>query len=194
MKNYFNIILIVLLSVSLITTSVLISKTVKQAKELKLKASNIEVLNSKLQTYRNSLNQSVAKIRSITYTNAEYKAYKQEDIQTIKQLNIRLKNALNTTNVNTVIETRYKSKLIYTPKDTCFSFKDNYSTVNGCINNNYVVGTTTNKDSLFLVVHTEYTKRFWFIKYGLKVSNVTAKAANPNTTITGLQFIEIKKN
>lgn len=193
MKNYLNLILIVLFAVLLISVSALISKTIEQGKEIDRKTSNIVALNSNLETYRNFANQSVAKTRALTYTNAEYRTFKAQDTQTIKELKIRLKNALNTTNIETQTITEFKTKLIYTPKDTCFVYKDEFYDVNGCIINDSVAQNIKSKEKLFLVLHSEFTKHFWFIRYGRKVTNITAKTANPNSSITALEFVELKK-
>lgn len=193
MKNYLNILILVIFGVLVISVSALINKTIEQSKEIERKTSNIIALNSNLETYKNSLNQSVAKIRALSYTNAEFKTFKAKDVETIKQLKIRLKNALNTTNIETQTITEFKTKLIYTPKDTCFVYKDEFYDVNGCIINDSVAQNIKSKEKLFLVLHTDFTKKFLFIRYGRKVTNITAKTANPNTTITSLDYVVIKK-
>jgi type II secretory pathway pseudopilin PulG len=193
MKNYLNILILVIFGVLILSVSALISKTIEQSKEIKRKTSNIIALNSNLETYRNFANQSVAKNRALTYTNAEYRTFKAQDTQTINQLEIRLKNALNTTTIETITETKYETRLIQIKEDTCFNFSDKYTDVSGCITSGLVKGKVISRDSLFIVVHTERAKKFWFIKYGLKVTNVTAKTANPNTTILGIEHTVLKR-
>lgn len=161
--------------------------------ELKRKTQNIETLNSNYKSYKNSYGQTVAEKKALTYTIDEFKHFQSKDAQTVAELKIKAKNVKEVVKVETKTETIFKDKNIYIQKDTCFTATDGYVTLETCIKNDSSFKKVTNKDSLFIAVSTEHTKRFLWFKYGYKVSGVTAKYNNPNTEIIGLEFTEIKK-
>ena len=193
MKQYLNLLLFVILAVLMVSVSALISENSKQKKEIARQAQNTNVLNDSISTFKNKHGEYISKIGALSYTVGEYERLMAKDKQIISDMKIKLKNALNTTKVETKTEVVFKEKLIYNPDSTvCFEFSDGWSSIDACINEDSIVGKFTNKENLFLVVHTEKTKRFLWWRYGTKVTDISAKSENPNTTIEKLQYTIIK--
>lgn len=176
------------------------NKTLK--KEVTMQTTNVEVLNSKLETYRITVNThvkkingkdslislNVGKIQALTYTVNQYKDFEVTNNQTITELKIKLKTADNSSNIvtNTVTNT------IAILKDSCFSQKTEWQDISGCILKGKISIQTVNRDSLFAVINTVSKHNFWFVHWGEKISSLTAVSKNPNTQITGLEFIILK--
>lgn len=194
MKQYLNLLLFVILAVLMISVSALISENAKKEKEIERISQNISVANDSVRYYKDRAGEHVATIGALSYTVGEYERFMAKDKETINDMKIKLKNALNTTKVETKTEVVFKEKLIYKPDSTvCFEFSDSFTSIDACINKDSIVGKFTNKEKLFLVVHTEKTKRFLWWRYGTKVTDISAKSENPNTTIEKLQYTIIKK-
>lgn len=193
MKQYLNLLLFVILAVLMVSVSALISENSKQKKEIARQAQNTNVLNDSISTFKNKHGEYISTIGALSYTVGEYERFMAKDKQTISDMKIKLKNALNTTKVETKTEVVFKEKLIYKPDSTvCFEFSDSFTSIDACINEDSIAGKFTNKENLFLVVHTEKTKRFLWWRYGTKVTDISAKSENPNTTIEKLQYTIIK--
>ena len=193
MKQYINLLLLVILAVLMISVSALISENAKKEKEIERISQNISVANDSVRYYKDRAGEHIATIGALSYTVGEYERFMAKDKETINNMKIKLKNALNTTKVETKTEVVFKEKLIYKPDSTvCFEFSDGWSSIDACINEDSIVGKFTNKENLFLVVHTEKTKRFLWWRYGTKVTDISAKSENPNTTIEKLQYTIIK--
>lgn len=192
-KQIFQIILVVLFIGMAVAISIMTAQLRSNREEIQRKTQNIETLNSNYKSYKNSYGQTVAEKNALTYTIDEFKHFKAKDAQTISELKIKAKNVKEVVKVETKTETIFKEKLVYSDSTTCFEFSDGYTSINACLNKDSIAGKFTNKDSLFIAVSTEKTKRFLWWRYGYKVSGVTAKYNNPNTEIIGLEFTEIKK-
>ena len=193
MKQYLNLLLFVILAALMISVSALISENAKKEKEIERISQNISVANDSVRYYKDRVGEHVATIGALSYTVGEYERFMAKDKQTISDMKIKLKNALNTTKVETKTEVVFKEKLIYKPDSTvCFEFSDSFTSIDACINKDSIVGKFTNKENLFLVVHTEKTKRFLWWRYGTKVTDISAKSENPNTTIEKLQYTIIE--
>ena len=193
MKQYLNLLLFVILATLMISVSALISENAKKEKEIERISKNISVANDSVRYYKDRVGEHVATIGALSYTVGEYERFMAKDKQTISDMKIKLKNALNTTKVETKTEVVFKEKLIYKPDSTvCFEFSDSFTSIDACINKDSIVGKFTNKENLFLVVHTEKTKRFLWWRYGTKVTDISAKSENPNTTISKIQYTIIK--
>lgn len=193
MKQYINLLLFVVLAILMISVSELISENAKKEKEIERISQNISVANDSVLYYKDKAGEYVATIGALNYTVGEYERFMAKDKETINNMKIKLKNALNSTKVETKTEVVFNEKLIYKPDSTvCFEFSDSFTSIDACINKDSIVGKFTNKENLFLVVHTEKTKRFLWWRYGTKVTDISAKSENPNTTIEKLQYTIIK--
>lgn len=192
-KQIFQLSLIVIFIVMAVTISIMTAQLRLNRNEIQRKTQNIETLNANYKSYKNGYGQTVAEKKALTYTIDEFKHFQAKDAQTIAELKIKAKNVKEVVKIETKTETIFKEKLVYSDSTTCFEFSDGYTSINACLNKDSIAGKFTNKDSLFIAVSTQHTKKFLWFKYGYKVSGVTAKYNNPNTEIIGLEFTEIKK-
>ena len=193
MKNYLNLLLFVLIAVLMISVSALISQNINQAKEINRQKQNVYSLNDTISHIKNKNGEYIAKISSMTYTLGEYERFMAKDAQTIKDMNIKLKNALNSTKIVTVTETKFKEKIIMQPDSTtCFDYTDGWTSISACFSKDSIAGKFSNREELFLVVYTERTKKFLWWRYGAKITNITAKSENKNTTISELKYTVFK--
>lgn len=193
MKQYLNLLLFVILATLMISVSALISENAKKEKEIERISQNISIANDSVRYYKDRSGEYVATIGALSYTVGEYKRFMAKDKETINDMKIKLKNALNTTNVETKTEVVFKEKLIYKPDSTvCFEFSDSFTSIDACINKDSIAGIFKNREELFLVVHTKKTKRFLWWRYGTKITDISAKSENPNTTISKIQYTIIK--
>lgn len=193
MKNYLNLLLFVLIAVLMISVSALISQNINQTKEINRQKQNVFSLNDTISQIKNKNGEYISKISSMTYTIDEYERFMAKDAQTIKDMNIKLKNALNSTKIVTVTETKFKERIIIQPDSTtCFDYTDGWTSISACFNKDSIAGNFSNREELFLVVHTERTKKFLWWRYGTKITNITAKSENKNTTISELKYTILK--
>jgi hypothetical protein len=168
---------------------------------------NVKVLNSNYKSYKaayknglktkkgqdsvNILN--VAQIKALTYTVSDLKDYNSAAVQLIKDLNLKLKNVQNVSDI-----TINTNQNIHTPTimkgDSlkCFDFSDMFLKLSGCAGNKGTDIKYNLTDSLFAVIDMVKAHNFLFFHWGNKVSGLTAVSKNPNSHITGLKFTVVK--
>ena len=179
-----------LMSVALVIS---FDKIGKQKAEISRKTQNIEVLNGEITTSKTKSEQLMSKIGALTYTVGEYERLKAKDAETIADMKIRLKNVSNSTRIQTITETKFVDKLITQPDSTiCFDYSDKFNAFSGCLNKDSIFGKFSNREELFLVVHTKKTKKFLFWEYGRKITEISAKSENPETRISKIDYIVVK--
>ena len=179
-----------LMSVALVIS---FDKIGKQKAEISRKTQNIEVLSDEITTSKTKSEQLMSKIGALTYTVGEYERLKAKDAETIADMKIRLKNVSNSTRIQTITETKFVDKLITQPDSTiCFDYSDKFNAFSGCLNKDSIFGKVSNREELFLVVHTKRTKKFLFWEYGRKITEISAKSENPETRISKIDYIIVK--
>lgn len=190
------------IAVLAILLNVLFSLYSKEKKEVARQSSNVEVLNSNYTSYKAAyktglknihgkdsiIRLNAGKIRALTYTVDEYKQFSARDAQTIKELNISLKNAQSASN----IETQTVTNTVIQLKDSCFNQVTDWQDISGCIKNGEISIKTTSRDSLIAVISTVSKHNFLFFHWGNKISSLDVVSKNPNTQIKGLKYTIIK--
>lgn len=185
-----------------------------------LKEENIRLLNNqeilltekqsamaKSQTYKVSDSLNAAKASGLQFTLKEYKKYRTQDLQLIEQLKIK-KSGLQKI-INSQIETigYLSAKLndsvridtISNITDTlkCFDYKSKWTDVSGCIHvkHNNINLQIKNRESLKIVETVTYKRFLGFLWKTNKIKNrqLDAISENPNTIITNLDYINIKR-
>ena len=198
--KYWYIVAITVLSIFLY---IFISSNAKLKQEVEQQTQNVEVLNSKIQTYQvkvntglktikgkdSIINLNVAKVQALTYTVSEYKKYEWQDAQTIQSLRTQLKYAQNASNISTQTITNTVTVL----KDSCFNQTSEWQDISGCIKKGTISIKSVNRDSLLAVISTKSKHNFLFFHWGEKITDLNVISKNPNTTITGLRFTVIKR-
>jgi len=131
---------------------------------------------------------------------SELNKYRSEDVKLIESLKVDKKRLKQITTAQ--IQTIYELKGIVVDSiyidnyiiDTlhCITISDKWFDMSGCIDaNSKFVGRFENRDSLLYVEHI-IPKKFWFIKWGVKERRQEIVSRNPNTKITGAEFVTIK--
>ena len=180
----------------------LIDANKKKTAELERTTNNVETLNFNFRAYKSGYNTGLktihgkdsiiqlnaAKVQALTYKNAEYKQFSVLDAQTIKELNLKLKNVQSVTNIGT-------STLATTPivRDSlnCLNYKDKFTTILGCFKGDSINLTVENRDSLTTVVSRIPKYHFLWWSWGVRAIQLDIRAQNPNTKFTYLKYIEL---
>lgn len=193
MKKYIYLGIAAVLFLMSLALVISFDKIGKQEAEISRKTQNIEVLSGEITTSKTKSEQLMSKIGALTYTVGEYERLKVKDAETIADMKIRLKNVSNSTRIQTVTETKFVEKLITQPDSTiCFDYSDKFNAFSGCLNKDSIFGKFSNREELFLVVHTKRTKKFLFWEYGRKITEISAKSENPETRISKIDYIVVK--
>ena len=193
MKKYIYLGIAAVLFLMSVALVISFDKIGKQKAEISRKTQNIEVLSGEITTSKTKSEQLMSKIGALTYTVGEYERLKAKDAETIADMKIRLKNVSNSTRVQTITETKFVDKLITQPDSTiCFDYSDKFNAFSGCLNKDSIFGKFSNREELFLVVHTKKTKKFLFWEYGRKITEISAKSENPETRISKIDYIVVK--
>ena len=193
MKKYIYLGIAAVLFLMSVALVISFDKIGKQNAEISRKTQNIEVLSGEITTSKTKSEQLMSKIGALTYTVGEYERLKAKDAETIADMKIRLKNVSNSTRIQTVTETKFVDKLITQPDSTiCFDYSDKFNAFSGCLNKDSIFGKFSNREELFLVVHTKRTKKFLFWEYGRKITEISAKSENPETRIIKIDYIVVK--
>ena len=193
MKKYIYLGIAAVLFLMSVALVILFDKIGKQKAEISRKTQNIEVLSGEITTSKTKSEQLMSKIGALTYTVGEYERLKAKDAETIADMKIRLKNVSNSTRIQTITETKFVDKLITQPDSTiCFDYSDKFNAFSGCLNKDSIFGKFSNREELFLVVHTKRTKKFLFWEYGRKITEISAKSENPETRISKIDYIIVK--
>lgn len=193
MKKYIYLGIAAVLFLMSLALVISFDKIGKQEAEISRKTQNIEVLSGEITTSKTKSEQLMSKIGALTYTVGEYERLKVKDAETIADMKIRLKNVSNSTRIQTVTETKFVEKLITQPDSTiCFDYSDKFNSFSGCLNKDSIFGKFSNREELFLVVHTKRTKKFLFWEYGRKITEISAKSENPETRISKIDYIVVK--
>lgn len=185
-----------------ILLNVLFSMYSKEKKEVSRQSSNVEILNSNYTSYKAAyktglknargkdsiISLNAGRIKALTYTEGEYKRFRSKDAQTIKELNISLKNAQNVSN----IETQTITNTVIQLKDSCFNQVTQWQDISGCIKKGEISIKTTSRDSLIAVISTVSKHNFLFFHWGDKISSLDVISKNPNTQIAGLKYTIVK--
>lgn len=183
--------------------------------------SNQEILLTQKQTimaesqkYKVSDSLSAAKVSELQFTLKEYKKYRAQDLQLVKQLKIKksdlqkvIGSQMETLNilsaklndsikVDTIINTSY---VAVNTTDTlkCFGYKSKWTDISGCINlkSDSINLQIKNRESLKIVETVVYKRFLGFLWKTNKVKDrqVDIISENPNTTIVNLDYVSIKR-
>lgn len=186
----------------------------------KLKEENIRLLNNqeilltekqsamaKSQTYKVSDSLNAAKASGLQFTLKEYKKYRAQDLQLIEQLKIKksdLQKVINSqietiSNLSAKLNDSVRIDTISNMLDTlkCFDYKSKWTDVSGCMHlkHNSISMQIKNRESLKIVETVAYKRFLGFLWKTNKIKNrqVDVMSENPNTIITNLDYINIKR-
>lgn len=173
-----------------------------------------QTIMAESQTYKVSDSLNAAKVSELQFTLKEYKKYRAQDLQLVKQLKIKksdlqkvIGSQMETLNilsaklndsikVDTIINTSY---VAVNTTDTlkCFGYKSKWTDISGCINlkSDSINLQIKNRESLKIVETVVYKRFLGFLWKTNKVKDrqVDIISENPNTTIVNLDYVSIKR-
>lgn len=176
--------------------------------------SNQEILLTQKQTimaesqaYKVSDSLNAAKVSELQFTLKEYKKHRAQDLQLIEQLKIKKSDLQKVIDSQTETINSLSAKLndsiridtITNIADTlkCFDYKSKWTDVSGCIDLkcDSVNLQIKNRESLKIVETVVYKRFLGFLWKTNKVKDrqVDVVSENPNTTITNLDYVSIKR-
>lgn len=177
------------------------------SKENKLLKNNQKVLLDSNKSYkvRDSLNAVNTELLALKMS--ELKKYREEDMKLINDLKLSKSQlekiiSLKTEAINS-LKAALKDSIV---RDTvtnqidtlkCFNYKSVWIDVDGCIRKDSVNLQVKNREKLKAIESLE-KKKFWFMKlpiwlFGYKNKQLDVISLNPNTTITNVEYISVRK-
>lgn len=171
---------------------------------------NEKTLLSRVETYitRDSLN--AATVDALTLQLSDYEMYRANDMEVIKQLQVKNRNLQSVTNTQATtianLQGIMRDTIIYNYElpangsliDTlhCIDIKNTWFEFHGCTDNEYnFSGTFKNVDTLLIVETVKYKRFLGFLWKTAKIKNRKADVVsrNPYTTINDIEYITIKQ-
>lgn len=208
------IIKIAIIAVAILAFVLAFHKIHKLKEENARLLSNQEILLTQKQTimaesqaYRVSDSLNAAKVSELQFTLKEYKKYRAQDLQLIEQLKVKksdlqkvIDSQTETINslsakLNDSIRIDTVTNIIDTLK--CFDYKSKWTDVSGCIDlkRDSINLQIKNRESLKIVETVVYKRFLGFLWKTNRVKDrqVDVVSENPNTTITNLDYVSIKR-
>lgn len=176
--------------------------------------SNQEILLTQKQTimaesqaYKVSDSLNAAKVSGLQFTLKEYKKYRAQDLQLIEQLKVKKSDlqkviGSQTETINSLsakLNDSIRIDIVTNIVDTlkCFDYKSKWTDVSGCIDlkRDSINLQIKNRESLKIVETVVYKRFLGFLWKTNKVKDrqVDVVSENPNTTITNLDYVSIKR-
>lgn len=208
------IIKIAIIAVAILALVLAFHKIHKLKEENARLLSNQEILLTQKQTimaesqaYRVSDSLNAAKVSELQFTLKEYKKYRAQDLQLIEQLKIKKSDLQKVIDSQTETINSLSAKLndsiridtVTNIADTlkCFDYKSKWTDVSGCIDLkcDSINLQIKNRESLKIVETVVYKRFLGFLWKTNKVKyrQVDVVSENPNTTITNLDYVSIKR-
>lgn len=208
------IIKIAIIAVAILAFVLAFHKIHKLKEENARLLSNQEILLTQKQTimaesqaYRVSDSLNAAKVSELQFTLKEYKKYRAQDLQLIEQLKVKKSDLQKVIDSQTETINSLSAKLndsiridtVTNIADTlkCFDYKSKWTDVSGCIDlkRDSINLQIKNRESLKIVETVVYKRFLGFLWKTNKVKDrqVDVVSENPNTTITNLDYVSIKR-
>lgn len=208
------IIKIAIIAVAILALVLAFHKIHKLKEENARLLSNQEILLTQKQTimaesqaYRVSDSLNAAKVSELQFTLKEYKKYRAQDLQLIEQLKVKKSDLQKVIDSQTETINSLSAKLndsiridtVTNIADTlkCFDYKSKWTDVSGCIDLkcDSINLQIKNRESLKIVETVVYKRFLGFLWKTNRVKDrqVDVVSENPNTTITNLDYVSIKR-
>ena len=157
---------------------------------------NQTVLNGTIKSYITKSGKQAVSIAQLDYNLNEFKKYQSEDVKTIKDLGLKLKQVetMIKVGITTVIRDTLimRDTVIIDDTVSIFRKKDNYIDLTGVVRHDTVLLDFMHNDTISNIAHWTYKK--WFI-FKCKTDVIQLESVNksPYSKINWNQFIKIKK-
>lgn len=163
---------------------------------------NTETLLSNIRQYKLDSTTQVTETSRLQLTLKEYKKYREDDIRTIKELGLKLKQIKASMNHQVSVEVPIKAELrdtvIYreiTPPLIAkqFNLSDKYREFYGTILEDSIQAHLSLNVTLKQYLYLVYKHKFLWFRWGINGVNQAIISNNPYVKINYSEFIEIKK-
>lgn len=187
--------------ISTIATILVLSFMLRQTIQEKQRyQSNQSALLNDITTFKTKDSLNAAQVERLTLTNSEFRKYNVDQLQTISNLNLKVRRlqsaSQSATQSQYIINTQIKDSLIYLPGKTdtlkCIQAKDKWFNLDGCIREKQFKGIVQTIDTLDTYID-RVPRKFLFIKYGTKAIRQTVVNKNPDSKIIYTEYIEFRK-
>ncbi len=166
----FGLITTVLLAIALV---IAVKCCITQKDEVNRQSNNVKAMAGDIAYYQLRDSLETAVVGALEFKVGELEKYRADDAELIKDLNLRLKDVRTITKINTVTHDSVAFILI----DSCFDYKDRWTSFNGCLGGNFEYSV---RDSVASIINVEYQRHFlwwrWRPCYNCEIVNF-----NPNS-------------
>lgn len=158
---------------------------------LKTAENNFRIVQAENDTFKTRLNRFASEAEALQLSISQMKKLRARDIQTIKDLNIKLKDADFLINIGSKTEFKYialvKDSIIKDTVYPCIDYTDNYFHIDGCIKEKKFYGNTYFIDSLSIVGSP--VKSGWWIFKKTVGAKISVENLNPSSKIFFNEYI-----
>lgn len=159
--------------------------------DLKTAENNFKIVQTENDTFITKLNRFASEAEALQLSISQMKKLREKDIQTIKDLNIKLKDADFLINIGSKTEFKYialvKDSIIRDTIYPCIDYTDNYFHIDGCIKEKKFYGNTYFIDSLSIVGSP--VKSGWWIFKKTVGAKISVENLNPSSRIFFNEYI-----
>ena len=162
---------------------------------------NQTALTEKVRYYQTESGKNAARVTELTLKKDEFEKMCQEQVETIKDLKLKLKRveSVSTTATNTSITVVTQLRDTVIIRDTLtvanvkhFNWSDSWNYIHGIIDGNNVECTYEGNDTINIVA-TRVPKKFLFFRWGTKYIQIDAVNSNPSSRILYNRTIKVTK-
>jgi hypothetical protein len=161
--------------------------------EIEIQKENVKTLNTSVYKFKTDSGLDAAKIRSLAYSKKELETYREEDIQTIQDLKIKLKNVTSAMRVKTETITKIETRIIYNDTLKCIDYKSEFIDVKGCFGDSIMNLEIHTREKLSAIITTQFKHKFLWFEWGTQTFDLTVTSKNKRTIITDLDYVVIKQ-
>lgn len=200
MKLKIFLFIILILALCRINSLIDENKRLKSNQDILL--SEKAAITTESQKYKVADSLNAIKVSELQLTLAEYKKYRANDLQLIKQLKSKKSDAQKVISAELEMHNGASAKLkdtITNQSDTlkCFNYKSKWTDISGCIDfkRDTIDLQIKNRESLIIVntvVHKRFLGFLWKTKK-VKSQQTHVLSHNPNTEIVNCECINVKK-
>lgn len=159
---------------------------------------NVSVLMDSIAHYQVHDSLNACQVGELQLKLSEYKKYRQEDAKLIKQLKSDKPETVIKTETKTEykIKTELKDSIVYKDTLKAINFTSYWTDLYGFIDKDTIQVSIINREELMLVESFQ-RKKFLGIKlpkwlFGYKRKTIDVISKNPNTTITGVEYVNFR--
>ena len=196
MLKYWKELIMIIFGVGWLFTAYIHKNTLGKYKREK---NNVESLTQEISSFRNKNDESILKIKELQYTVDEYEERLAKDEETIKSLNLKLKNVRE--DVRTTVETKIvlKDSLVQLmPDKFIFSRKEKWYDINQDIDFSTNPPTVDfqfySRDSISHILYKVPKWKFLWWDIGTKCYEIYVVSHNPYSEIKYSRWINLSNN